>query len=229
MSKILYVEDEPFLAKIVSDTLEKEGYQLVLKPNGIDAIRAFKNQSFDICVLDIMLPKMNGYDLAEEIRRISPDIPIIFLSAKSQSKDVVKGFEVGANDYMRKPFSMEELIVRINALLKRVGSHQTKQSTSKEYQLGEFTFQPKRYELRSALQTYKLSHKESTILKLLCENINEVTDRKEILLAAWGDDSFYNSRNLDVYIAKLRKYFSDHSKIRIITLKGVGYQFLVEN
>jgi len=229
MAKILYVEDEPFLAKIVGETLQKQGYEIVLKENGKDAIDAFRIDSFDLCVLDIMLPKMNGFELAEKIREINKIIPIIFLSAKDQTEDVVKGFDVGANDYMRKPFSMEELMVRINHLLQKNSAYTLSKWSNPIFELGIFTFNPKRFELVSPKSAQKLSHKECTILELLCKNLNEVTDRKDILLKAWGDDSFYNSRNLDVYITKLRKFFAEDSNIQIVTLKGVGYQFLVEN
>lgn len=227
MVKIFYVEDEPFLAKIVRETLETKGYQVTLVDDGSKANAKFRSDTFDICVLDIMLPNKSGYDIAKDIRLINEDIPILFLTAKDQTADVLKGFEAGGNDYIRKPFSMEELIARIENFV-RLSNLKSNPDELKEIKIGEtFVFVPHKLSLNYKEQTKDLSHRESQILQLMCSNINGVTERKEILLKVWGDDSFYNSRNLDVYISKLRGYLKDDSGIEIKTLKGVGYQFIV--
>lgn len=228
MIKILYVEDEPFLAKIVQETLEQKNYEVIHIANGAKVWNAFQIHDFDICVLDIMLPNKNGFEIAKELRAIS-DVPIIFLTAKNQTGDVVKGFDLGGNDYIKKPFSMEELMVRINNLLALSHKKPSTNTDTSEIKIGEqYVFNPQRLLLAHPKLSKTLSHKETMILKLLCQNINQVTERKDILIEAWGDDSFYNSRNLDVYITKLRGYLSDDPKVKIVTLKGVGYQFLVD-
>lgn len=228
MASILYVEDEPFLAKIVKETLEGNGYMVTLVTDGGEAINTFKSSAFDICILDIMLPNKNGYEIAQEIRISSTGVPILFLTAKDQTKDLLKGFEVGGNEYIRKPFSMEELMARIENLLSLT---QVKQKNSKLSSIisisSIYTFYPQKLELHSEGLVKSLSHRESQIIELLCLNKNEVTQRKQILLKVWGDDSFYNSRNLDVYITKIRGYLKQDPRIKITTLKGVGYQFVV--
>lgn len=224
MIKIFYVEDEPFLAKIVVETLELKSYQVTHVSDGAQALHTFKNDAFDICIFDIMLPNKNGYKIAEEVRAVTPEIPIIFLTAKNQTQDVLKGFQSGGNDYIKKPFSMEELMVRIENLLAL--SHKKSKEIPDQFRIGEaYIFYPQKMELHNQNITKKLSHKEAQILELLCKNKNDITQRKDILLKVWNDDSFYNSRNLDVYITKLRSHFINNPGIKIITLKGVGYHF----
>lgn len=226
MKRIFYVEDEPFLAKIVKETLEGEGYSVTLIQDGESAIQSFEPSLFDLCVLDVMLPFFSGFEVAKEIRQRSSKIPIIFLTAKDSTEDVVRGFKIGANDYLRKPFSMEELMVRIEHLLSYQSG--TINLDSDTYRIGDnYVFSNSRMELLSKDDTKKLSHKEAIILTLLCKNLNQVTSRKDILLEVWGDDSFFNSRNLDVYISRLRAYFKENNNISILTLKGVGYRFIV--
>jgi DNA-binding response OmpR family regulator len=228
--KVLYVEDEPFLARVVKESLESRDYDVSLVVDGIDALNTFNAFAPDICVLDVMLPTKDGYTIAEEIRDINPEIPIIFLTAKSQTSDLLKGFEAGGNDYLKKPFSMEELIVRINNLLNLTSRAETKMSVEKEnghFTLGKFTFHPRRFELQCDEQIRKLSLRETQLLELLIQDQENPVMRKDILLKLWGDDSFYNSRNLDVYISKLRDYLSKDKNIQIITLKGVGYRFIL--
>lgn len=227
MTRVFYVEDEPFLAKIVKESLATRGYVVSHFVDGMAAKSSFTKGEYDICVLDIMLPKFNGYEIAEYIRKIDIDIPIIFLTAKSETKDLLKGFETGGNDYVKKPFSMEELIVRIENLIKMKNSVQAKPKD--QITLGKtFIYFPNNYSLVYRGDEIKLSYKEVLILNILCKNINKVSHRKAILMEAWGDDSYFNSRNLDVYIRKLRGYFSIDESIEIITLKGVGYQFKVD-
>ena len=229
MSKILYIEDEAFLAKIVKESLERLGHEVIHQLDGKGIDRIYKDFVPDICLFDIMLPYKNGYELAKEIRQLDNMIPIIFLTAKSQTQDVVKGFEAGGNDYIKKPFSIEELQVRIQNLLKIATGQSKQEVSSEEFNIGKFyTFFPIKHQLNSEFEKRTLSHKESQILELLCGNINSTTDRKEILLKVWNDDSYFNSRNLDVYVRKLRGYLSHDDKVKIMTLKGVGYHFLIE-
>ena len=226
-SSVLYVEDEPFLGRIVKDSLKVRDFNVRMVADGNEVMSIFKEMKPDICVLDVMLPHKDGYSLAQSIRQLNPTIPIIFVTAKTQTEDVVKGFEVGGNDYLRKPFSMEELIVRINNLLQL---SQKVNVTGKEIiTIGSFEFVPQRYELRKNGNARKLSHREAMLVQILSENKNTIVNRKDILMRIWGDDSFFNSRNLDVYITKLRDYFREDSSIEIITIKGIGYHFAVGN
>ncbi|HEY0355838.1 MAG TPA: response regulator transcription factor [Flavisolibacter sp.] len=222
-AKILYVEDEVFLAKILSETLEGRGYIVALESDGGKALDAFLKEKPDVCVLDIMLPNKDGFTIADEIREKDSDVPIIFLSAKSQTSDVVNGFRMGANDYIRKPFSIEELIVRIENVLK----HKTlAEEETEEMAIGNYLFNTKRQTLHHPSDQRKLSYRESELLKLLYFNRDKIVERSEILNLLWGSDSFFNSRNLDVYITKLRGYLKLDPKIEIITIKGIGYRFV---
>ncbi|MBK8291796.1 MAG: response regulator transcription factor [Flammeovirgaceae bacterium] len=224
-TKILYVEDEPFLGRIVKESLEVRDFEVRMVTDGKQALRIFEELHPDICVLDIMLPNKDGYSIAKEIRQVHASVPIIFVTAKTQTEDLVKGFEVGGNDYLRKPFSMEELIVRVNNLLQL--TQKLSASPKESIAIGKFEFAPQRYELRKDGKAKKLSHREAVLLQILAENQNANIDRKTMLLRVWGDDSFFNSRNLDVYITKLRDYLREDSSIEIITIKGVGYHFAV--
>lgn len=223
--KIFYVEDEPFLGRIVKESLEARNFNVTMVSDGKDAVKKFSECAPDICVLDVMLPNKDGFTIAQSIRQSNEKIPIIFVTAKTQTEDVLKGFETGGNDYIRKPFSMEELIVRINNLLRI-----TKNTTPVNgiIKIGEFEFAPDRYELRHKDNLRKLSHREAMLLLALSENKNNTITRKEVLMKVWGDDSFFNSRNLDVYISKLRDFFKPDPAIEIITIKGVGYRFVAK-
>lgn len=223
-TKVLYIEDEPALGRIVKESLESREFSVSMGTDGGEAIAAFLRNRPDICVLDVMLPEKDGYTIAREIRRINPSVPIIFLTAKTQTEDLLKGFESGGNDYIYKPFSMEELIVRISNLL-RLTSGRSGESPEM-ITIGQFTFFPLRYELQNGTDTRKLSYREANLLMILVENRNALVKRKDILMRIWGDDSFFNSRNLDVYIARLRDLFKKDSSVEIITIKGVGYHFV---
>lgn len=223
--KILYVEDEPFLGRIVKESLESRDFEVVMVTDGKEALPQFKISKPDICVLDIMLPSKDGYTIAEEIRRINPTIPLIFVTAKTQTEDLLKGFEVGGNDFLRKPFSMEELIVRIKNLLALSGNGS--KTPSEKIAIGKYIFYPNRYELHFNALVKKLSHRESSLLEALATSPNTTIERKEILLKLWGDDSFFNSRNLDVYITKIRDYLKNDPSIQLITIKGIGYRFVI--
>lgn len=226
--KVLYIEDEQFLARIVKETLELKGYEVLHKKDGGRLIDLLQSFSPDICVLDVMLPNIDGYTLGSTIRNIYPQLPVIFLTAKTQTSDILKGFSSGGTDYLKKPFSMEELMVRIENQLKLAAPKEDASiETQEEVALGKYLFSPGRYELQIKGTIIKLSSRESEILSILCKHANKTTDRKKLLYAVWGDDSFFNSRNLDVYIRKLRDYLSQDDDITIITLKGKGYHFTV--
>jgi len=225
-TKVFYVEDELFLAKIVKESLESRGFEVTMESDGARALSSFKKLSPDICVLDIMMPNKDGFSIAHEIRQVNKNIPIIFLTAKTQTEDVLKGFSTGGDDYIRKPFSMEELIVRINNLL-QLKTGQSRKITTDSVTLGRYTFQPNRQLLSDGNEDRRLSYRETELLKLLCENKNTIIGRKEILNTLWNSDSFFNSRTLDVYITKLRGYLKNDSSLEIITIKSIGYRFLV--
>ncbi|MBS1513318.1 MAG: response regulator transcription factor [Bacteroidetes bacterium] len=223
---VLYVEDELFLGKIVKESLESRGYTVAMESDGANATALFQKVQPDICVLDIMLPNKDGFAIADEIRELNADVPIIFLTAKVQTEDVVKGFNIGGNDYIRKPFSMEELIVRIQNLLRNTPKSSTPSENS-EVNIGKYQFQQNRQVLRWGDEERKLSFRESELLKLLYQNREKIIDRRDILNLLWGNDSFFNSRTLDVYVTKLRSYFKEDPSLEIITIKGVGYRFVV--
>lgn len=227
--KILYVEDEPFLAKVVADTLEHQGFDVCLVSDGALVIQQYISFQPDICILDIMLPNIDGFALSKVIKKDNPRLPLILLTARSFTKDILLGFEVGATDYIRKPFSIEELIARIHNQLKitQQGTTELSKSVEKNISFGQFCYTPERLELKSLKGVLKLSFRENQILSLLVSNINDTIDRRELLMLVWGDDSFFNSRTLDVYIRKLRGYFSHDPCVEIITLKGKGYVFYI--
>lgn len=224
-TKVFYVEDETFLAKIVSETLESRGYDVVLEEDGGKATERFTEVKPDVCVLDIMLPNKDGFAIADEIRERDTEVPIIFLSAKSQTADVLNGFKLGASDYIRKPFSIEELIVRIENVLRHKTAAETEEQ--EEVKIGAYTFNIRRQTLHHPAEQRKLSYRESELLKLLYENRDKIVERSEILTLLWGSDSFFNSRTLDVYITKLRGYLKHDPSIEIITIKGIGYRFVM--
>lgn len=226
-TKVLYVEDELFLAKIVKESLESRQYDVVMESDGANVLSTFQKIKPDICVLDVMLPNKDGFTLAEEIRDVNDSIPIIFLTAKTQTDDLVRGFSSGGNDYIRKPFSMEELIARIENALRYKREGASKRSSGDEVKIGRYLFHLTRQSLSNGNEDRKLSFRESELLKLLYENRDKIIDRKDILTLLWGNDSFFNSRNLDVYITKLRSYLKDDESLEIITIKGIGYRFVI--
>lgn len=224
--KVLYVEDELFLGKIVKETLETRGFEVIMESDGADVIRSFEDEQPDICVLDVMLPNRSGFELAEDIRKLNDDVPVIFLTAKTQTEDVVQGFKIGGNDYIRKPFSMEELIVRIENAL-RVRKEDLPADMGDSIVMGKYKFHLNKQLLSNGSGERKLSYREAELIKYLYQNRNAVIDRRELLNHIWGNDSFFNSRNLDVYITKIRGYLKDDPSLEIITIKGVGYRFVV--
>ena len=225
-TRILYVEDELFLGKIVRESLESRGFEVTMESDGARVLDVFKKSNPDICVLDVMLPNKDGFAIADEIRELNEQIPIIFLTAKTQTEDVVKGFSLGGNDYIRKPFSMEELIARIQSLLRNKKNANAHKVSGDAVTIGRYSFQLNRQILSDGKEDKKLSYRESELLKLLYENRDKIIDRKDILNLLWGNDSFFNSRNLDVYITKLRSYLREDPSLEIITIKGIGYRFI---
>ncbi|MBI3139024.1 MAG: response regulator transcription factor [Sphingobacteriales bacterium] len=225
-TRILYAEDELFLGKIVRESLESRGFEVIMEEDGGKVTDLFKKTKPDICVLDVMLPNKDGFTIADEIRELDEEVPLIFLTAKTQTEDVVKGFTVGGNDYIRKPFSMEELIIRIQHLLRNKITPPQKLNGG-VVTMGKFSFRLNRQVLSNGKEDRKLSFRESELLKLLYENRDRIIDRRDILNLLWGNDSFFNSRNLDVYITKLRGFLKEDPSLEIITIKGVGYRFVV--
>ena len=226
--KVFYIEDEQHLGKIVKETLVNQGYEVMWEMDGARVMKHFQTFDPHICVLDIMLPHVDGYELCQQIKTLKPSLPVIFLTAKAETADLVRGFEAGGTDYIRKPFSIEELIVRIENQLALInGENHAYGSLEEEIPLGSYTYFPNRYELSTPEGMLQLSQRDSEILSVLAASQNRVIDRKQLLISVWGDDSFFNSRNLDVYIRKLREILKHDPGIRIQTLKGKGYLFLV--
>jgi DNA-binding response OmpR family regulator len=228
--RILYIEDEPFLGKIVRESLELRGFDVMLVADGSEVMDAFRKYNPDLCVLDVMLPNVDGYTLGKTLCSLNPDMPIIYLTAKSQTEDLVNGFQSGGTDYIKKPFSLEELTARINNQLNLRERKQRKIDADDEsIPIGKYAFLPSLYQLKLGEKIFHLSHREAQVLQKFCEHKNRIVERKFLLLSVWGDDSFFNSRTLDVYIRKLREYLSFDPEIRIITLKGKGYHFRVKD
>jgi len=225
--KILYAEDEPTLAQIISEGLSSSGYEVDVVPNGQKALEAFQSNPPDICVLDIMMPLKDGYTLAEDIRKLKHTVPIIFLSAKSMPEDVIKGFKSGGNDYMRKPFNLGELLARIEALLTRFGPSNEKESPSSNLQaFGKCELDTVTQQLVTPIRTYTLSYKETALLQLLLEHRNILLARQVPLQKIWGDDTFYNARSMDVFMSHLRKMLKDDPSVQLMSIRGAGYKLI---
>lgn len=226
LTKILYVEDEPFLAQIVCDGLKKNGYDVLHIADGALAVEAYHSFQPGLAVIDIMLPNMDGYELTERIRSSGSKIPIIFLSAKDAADDVVNGFRKGGNDYLRKPFSLDELFVRIESLLDRFGVKEmpaiAAQNTVKQIGNCKFDFQHQKLYTHSG--EHHLSYKEALLLKMLIEHRMNILERKKALVEIWGDDNYYNTRSMDVFVSHLRKLLQEDAGIQILTIRGVGYK-----
>jgi len=223
--RILLAEDEENLGMLLKEYLKARNFDAELFPNGEKALRSFERNSYDICVLDVMMPIMDGFTVAKEIRKLKKDTPIIFLTAKSLKEDVIEGFSIGADDYITKPFSMEELIFRVEAILRR-----TKGKTDVEqkvFQLANYSFDFEKQTLTFADKIQKLTTKESDLLKMLCDNRNSILERNYALKTIWIDDNYFNARSMDVYITKLRKYLKEEPGIQILNIHGKGFKLLV--
>ncbi|MFC5047156.1 response regulator transcription factor [Aquimarina hainanensis] len=221
-TEIILAEDEPSLAQIIKESLSTRSFKVHIACNGIEAIQLYKNTDAKLLVLDVMMPKKDGFTVAKEIRQIDDTIPIIFLTAKSQTEDVVEGFSIGGNDYLKKPFSMEELIVRINNLLQRT----LLQKKAEVMMIGQYTFNFPKQQLEHRNETQQLTHRESHLLFHLIKNKNQVLDRSMILKKLWGDDDFFNGRSMDVFITKLRKKLKHDPQLQIINIRGYGYKLI---
>ena len=222
--KILLCEDDENLGMLLREYLQAKGYMTELCADGEAGFKAFMKSKFDICVLDVMMPKKDGFTLAQEIRQTNAEMPIIFLTAKTQKEDIVEGFKLGADDYITKPFSMEELVFRIEAILRRVRGKKSKESTL--YNIGKFTFDTQKQLLSIGDEHRKLTTKENELLSLLCSHANEILQRDFALKTIWIDDNYFNARSMDVYITKLRKHLKDDPQIEIINIHGKGYKLI---
>lgn len=225
--KILLVEDDANLGKLLHDYLEAKGFVISLAKNGKEGFEHFRKENFDLCLLDVMMPIKDGYTLAKEIRTINREIPIVFLTAKSMKEDAIEGFNVGADDYITKPFSMEELLLRLKAILRRTkgGALNTDQT---QFTVGDYVYDYTRQILEFGNKPQKLTSKEADLLRLLALHKNEVLDRSFALNTIWGDDSYFNSRSMDVYIAKLRKYLKDDPTVEIMNIHGRGFRLIAK-
>jgi len=224
--KILLAEDDTNLGNLLCDYLKAKGYYTVLAANGEQAFNLFAKGTYNLCLLDVMMPIKDGFTVAKEIRKINDSIPIIFLTAKSMKEDTLEGFEVGADDYITKPFSMEELLARIAAVLRRSsGSLQKQEQTC--FSIGKYNFDFKKRVLLHGEESQKLTSKENDLLRLLCLNEGKVLERAYALKAIWEDDTYFNARSMDVYIAKLRKHLKQDGTVEIVNVHGRGFRFLV--
>ena len=226
---VLLAEDDRNLGSLLREYLETKSYHTQLTKNGKEAYTLFSKEKFDICLLDVMMPIKDGFTLAKEIRAIDKNVPIIFLTAKSMKEDTIEGFMAGADDYITKPFSMEELLLRITAILRRVKNQTLRQSEENEFKIGKYKFDYIQRTLDSKGKQEVLTTKEADLLKLLCLNSNDVVDRNFALRSVWQNDSYFSARSMDVYIAKLRKYLKEDPKVEILNIHGRGFKLLKEN
>jgi len=224
--KVLLVEDDSNLGNLLKEYLEAKGYSTVLAVNGKQGYEVFSKDKFNICILDVMMPIKDGYTLAKEIRALDEAVPIVFLTAKSMKEDAIEGFKVGADDYINKPFSMEELLLRIKAIIRRTESKNTKNTDQTVFKIGNYSFDYSHQTLTINDVAQKLTTKEADLLRLLCVNANDVLDRNFALKSIWKDDNYFNGRSMDVYIAKLRKYLKEDSKVELINVHGKGFKLM---
>lgn len=222
---ILLAEDDDNLGVLLHSFLKSKNYQVELVRNGKAAFDRFTTSSFDFCIFDVMMPEMDGFTLAKEIREFDKKVPILFLTAKSMKEDKIEGFNIGADDYLTKPFSMDELVARIEAILRR--SDVNLSSENEQFMIGKIRYDSKLRILYTSEGEKKLTTKENQLLKLLCKNENQILDRQAALKAVWGDDNYFNGRSMDVYIAKLRKLLKEDPKVQIMNFHGKGFQIMM--
>jgi DNA-binding response OmpR family regulator len=225
--KVLLAEDDRNLGSILKNYLDAKGYATTLCINGQEAVDAFAKKEFEFCILDIMMPVKDGFTAAKEIRSIDKNIPILFLTAKTMQDDKLKGFEAGADDYITKPFSMEELLLRMHAILRRTEEREKTDDQANIFKLGQYLFDFDRQLLTIKGKEQKLTSKEAGLLKLLCTNANKVLERGYALNTIWNDDSYFNARSMDVYIVKLRKYLKEDPSVELINVHGVGFKLVM--
>jgi DNA-binding response OmpR family regulator len=225
--RVLLAEDDRNLGNILKNYLDAKGYAATLCVNGQEAIDTFTRKDFDFCILDIMMPVKDGFSVAREIRSLNKKIPVLFLTAKALQEDKLKGFEAGADDYITKPFSMEELLLRMQAILRRSEEPVKAAAAAHLFTIGRYNFDFNRQALTIRGKEQKLTSKEAGLLKLLCTHTNEVLDRSTALKEIWNDDSYFNARSMDVYIVKLRKYLKDDPSVELINVHGVGFKLVM--
>jgi DNA-binding response OmpR family regulator len=223
---ILLVEDDQNLGYMLQDFLEMEGYRIDLQKNGESGLTAFKSRQFDLCILDVMLPVKDGFSLAEEIHLINPQTPFIFVTAKALQSDRIKGLKLGADDYITKPFSTEELKLRIENILRRIGK-QPENTHNNVFTIGQIIFDFANQVLQIHGEERRLTKKEALLLKMLCQNVNNLVRREQILLQIWGSDDYFMGRSMDVYIAKLRNYLKSEPTVNIVNIHGTGFKLEV--
>jgi DNA-binding response OmpR family regulator len=226
--KILLCEDDTNLGMVLKNYLELNDYDIILERDGRLGLAAFQREKFDICLLDVMMPNMDGFTLAEEIRDIDPDVPLFFLSAKTMKEDIIQGYKLGADDYITKPFDSEVLLLKIKAILKR-SEEENRISDNIEFDLASYHFNPKLRELKKGDTVQTLSPKENELLKMLAEHKNDLLPRERALKKIWGSDTYFNGRSMDVYIAKLRKYLREDPTIEIVNIHGNGFRLVAPN
>jgi DNA-binding response OmpR family regulator len=225
-AKLLVVEDDPNLGDILKEYLEMKGYEPTLCRDGEEGWNKFKKDKFDLCLLDIMMPKKDGFTLAKEIKKVQEDLPILFLTAKNQKDDIIEGLKIGADDYLTKPFSMEELLLRITAILRRT-QKSTEVIALKTYSFGDFILHYDEQFIEGPEGKHKLTSKENELIRLLASETNKLVNRSHALKQIWGDDSYFNARSMDVYLSKIRKILKDDPKVQIITVHGEGFKLIV--
>lgn len=223
--RILLVEDDQNLGSLLCEFLNAKGFDADLATDGKKGYSMYGDGNYDLCLLDVMMPVMDGFTLAKEIRSVDPQIPIIFLTAKSMKEDTIEGFQSGGDDYITKPFSMEELLYRIRAILKRSGNSENEEE-EEVFQIGNFTFDPNSQVLVHDKENIRLTSKESQLLKVLCQNRNQTLQRDAALKLIWGDDTYFNARSMDVYISKLRKHFKSDPGVEIVNIHGKGFKLI---
>jgi DNA-binding response OmpR family regulator len=226
-TKVLLVEDDPSLGTLLEEYLSAKGFEVKLAEDGNKGFDAFHKGTYDLLLLDVMMPNKDGLTLAKEIRVTDKNVPIIFLTAKSMKEDTIEGFNAGADDYITKPFSMEELMVRVNAVLRRTNKQRAQDTSETSFEIGKYRFDSEKQLLFHNGTEQKLTTKENQLLRLLCVHKNDVLDRNFALKTIWHDDNYFNGRSMDVYIAKLRKYLKEDSKVEIINIHGKGFKLLV--
>lgn len=234
--RLLLVEDDPNLGEILAEFLSVKGNEVTRAIDGEAGLKAWQEGKFDVCILDVMLPKKDGFDLARDIRKVDQQVPILFLTAKNMIEAKAEGFGLGGDDYLTKPFSVEELLLRIKALLRRStspgtsdGQPTTITSEKEVFKIGQFTFDFTYRELKHASEVKRITSREADLLRMLCQHQNQILKREDALKKIWGDDSYFNARSMDVFITKLRKYLKDDPSIEIMNVHGTGYKLLVSN
>lgn len=227
MPNLLLVEDDANLGSLLQEYLIDKGFPTDLATDGQKGWQSFVDKTYDLCIFDVMMPKKDGFSLAKEVRMSGRDVPIIFLTAKSMKEDTMQGFRVGADDYVTKPFDREELLLRIEAILRRYKKQPDNQEEAKIYQVGQYSFDYSHQQLSANDKSVRLTSKESELLKLFCQNLNQPISRSFALKTIWGDDSYFNARSMDVYITKLRKYLREDTSIQIMNLHGEGFKLMV--